>query len=203
LKWILTRRLTSPVTRQARGYRTRHVGAWTAANSSTRSIDDYPGKMEVWSWFKQRFRFLTFSLMGLLAVASLLTPPDKSGDTTAPLLASASVDPKVLSLLERSCGDCHSERTVYPWYSYVAPVSWLVQSDVASGRRHLNLSRWNDYPLVRRQRSLSEIANQVKDGDMPLPYYTLIHPNARLSAADVDAIFQWTQAERARLIAGS
>ena len=159
--------------------------------------------MEVRSWFKQRFRFLAFSLVGLLAVTSVMTPPDKSGDTAAPLLAGARVDPKVLSLFERSCGDCHTERTVYPWYSYVAPVSWLVQSDVASGRRHLNLSRWNDYTLVRRERSLSEIANQVKDGDMPLSYYTLIHRNARLSPADVNAIFQWTQAERARLIAGS
>jgi hypothetical protein len=152
---------------------------------------------------KKRLRLLALSLVGLLAVASVLTPPDKSGDAGSPLLAGASIDPKVLSLLERSCGDCHSERTVYPWYSYVGPVSWLVQSDVARGRRHLNLSRWNEYPLVRRERSLSEIANQVEDGDMPVPYYTLIHRNARLSAADVSAIFHWTQAERARLIAAS
>ncbi|HXB73919.1 MAG TPA: heme-binding domain-containing protein [Candidatus Acidoferrales bacterium] len=152
---------------------------------------------------KKRLGILSISLVGLLAVASVLTPPDQSGDAGRPLLAGASIDPKLLSLFERSCGDCHTERTVYPWYSYVGPVSWLVQSDVARGRRHLNLSRWNDYPLVRRERSLSEIANQVKDGDMPLPYYTLIHRHASLSAADVNAIFQWTQAERARLIAGS
>jgi len=150
---------------------------------------------------KKRLRKLLLFLLGLLAVASVLTPPDKSGDAGSPLLSGASIDPKVLSLLARSCGDCHSERTVYPWYSYVAPVSWLVQSDVARGRRHLNLSRWSDYPLARRERSLSEIANQVKDGDMPLPYYTLIHRNATLSAADASAIFQWTQTERARLIA--
>jgi len=150
----------------------------------------------------KRLRILALSLVSLLAVASVLTPPDQSGDAGRPLLAGATVDPKVLFLLERSCADCHSEKTVYPWYSYVGPVSWLVQSDVARGRRHLNLSRWNDSPLVRRERSLSEIANQVKDGDMPPLQYTLIHRNANLSAAEVSAIFQWTQAERARLIEG-
>ena len=120
-----------------------------------------------------------------------------------PLLAGARIDPQVLSIIQRSCRDCHSEATQYPWYSYVAPVSWLVESDVDGGRRHLNLSHWSEYPLARRERSLSEIANQVKDRDMPLPQYTWIHRDARLSAADVDAVFQWTQTERARLIAES
>ena len=152
---------------------------------------------------RQKPLVIAVSGVALLALASALTPPDKSGDAARPLLAGARIDPRVLALLEKSCGDCHSERTVYPWYSYVAPVSWLVESDVARGRRRLNLSRWNESPLVRQERSLSEIANQVKDGDMPLPYYTLIHRNTRLSTDDVSAIFQWTQTERARLIAGN
>jgi len=150
---------------------------------------------------KKRLRVGVLSVVGLLLAASILTPPDKSGDPNLPLLAGARVDPKVRALFERSCADCHSERTVYPWYSYVAPSSWLVESDVSGGRRHMNLSRWDQYPLARRERLLSEIANQVKDGDMPLPQYLLIHRNAVLSPADVTAIFQWTQAERARLIA--
>ena len=144
-----------------------------------------------------------FALVALMALASVLTPPSKSGDPGAPLFSGAKIDAGVLSIFERSCVDCHSERTHYPWYSYVAPVSWLIQSDVNGGREHLNLSRWGELSVQRRQRSLSEIANQVKDGDMPLPQYTLIHRNARLSETDVNAIFQWTQAERARLIAES
>jgi len=149
---------------------------------------------------KKRLRIALPAVVGLLALASLLTLPEKSDPAGGPILAGAQIDPAVLALIERSCGDCHSERTVYPWYSYVAPVSWLVQSDVRNGRRHLNLSRWSEYPLVRRERSLSEIANQVKEGEMPLPIYLVIHRDARLSTADVDAIFRWTQAERARLI---
>lgn len=139
----------------------------------------------------------------LMALASLLNPPVRSPRAGDPLLAGATIEPGVLAIIERSCADCHSERTVYPWYSYVAPVAWLVASDVANGRRHLNLSAWTEYPLVRRERSLSEIANQVRDGDMPMPIYTLMHRGARLSEADINAIFRWTQAERARLIAES
>ena len=121
----------------------------------------------------------------------------------SPLLEGAQVDSRVLAILRRSCADCHSEATTYPWYSYVAPFSILIRSDVTRGREHLNLSRWAAYPLVRKERSLSEIANQVKDRDMPLAQYTLIHRNARLSGDEVDAVFRWTQTERARIIAAS
>jgi hypothetical protein len=145
---------------------------------------------------------LLFSIM-LLAVASLLTLPFKSDKADLPLLASAQIDPPVLAIMQRSCQDCHSEATQYPWYAYVAPVSWLVKSDVTQGRTHLNLSAWNEYSLARKERSLSEIANQVKDHEMPLWQYTLLHPSARLSESDVNAIFRWTQAERSRLIAES
>jgi hypothetical protein len=103
-------------------------------------------------------------------------------------------------MIERSCRDCHSETTHYPWYAYIAPVAFLINSDVSSGRRRLNFSKWSEYTVIRRERYLSEIANQVKDGGMPLSIYTLIHRNAKLSDADVEAIFDWTQAERARLI---
>jgi len=139
--------------------------------------------------------------LGLVGVLSILTSPSRSTHAGDPLLQGARIDPQVLSILERSCRDCHSEDTHYPWYSYVAPVSWLIESDVSGGRKHLNLSRWSDYPVARRERSLSEIANQVKDRDMPLVQYTWIHRGAKLSASDVNAVFQWTQMERARLIA--
>jgi Haem-binding domain len=141
--------------------------------------------------------------LAVIALASVLTPPSKSDKAGEPILAGAQVDPPVLAILERSCQDCHSEKTYYPWYSYVAPFSWLIENDVSGGRRHLNFSEWQQYSLQRRERLLSEIANQVKDRDMPLTQYTLIHRNAKLSDADVNAIFQWTQKERARLIAES
>ena len=142
------------------------------------------------------------AIVALAAASFALPPPKVSGPPHAPF-AGAEVNPAVLSILQRSCADCHSDQTDYPWYSYIAPVSLLIRSDVMGGREHLNFSRWAEYSLVRKERALSEIANQVKDGDMPLAQYTWIHRGARLSQSEVDAVFRWTQAERARLIAES
>lgn len=139
-------------------------------------------------------------LLGLILGTSLLTAPAKTSGATGPLLSGAQVPADVLATFQRSCQDCHSERTQYPWYSYVAPVSYLIRSDVSRGRNRLNLSRWAEYTLARKMRFLSEIANQVEDRDMPLPQYTLIHRGARLTDAEIQAMFQWTQAERLRLI---
>jgi Haem-binding domain len=139
-------------------------------------------------------------VVACVVVASIATWPRRSERFRTPLLAGAKIDPRVRAVFERSCRDCHSEATRYPWYSYIAPASWLVRRDVMRGRERLNLSKWDEYSLVRRERCLSEIANQVQDRDMPLRSYTFIHRSARLSAADINAIFTWTQTERRRLI---
>jgi hypothetical protein len=139
-------------------------------------------------------------LAALVVVASLLSRPHRSEKADAPLLVGANVPPQVRAAIERSCRDCHSEATRYPWYSYVAPVSWLINSDVEGGRKHLNFSTWSEYSVIRKERCLSEIANQVQDGGMPMSIYTFMHRDAKLSKGDVDAIFQWTQDERNRLI---
>ena len=87
--------------------------------------------------------------------------------------------PHTQTLFRRACFDCHSNQTVWPWYSHVAPVSWLVQNDVDGGRHHLNLTEW-DHP----QPHAKDVAAQVKQGDMPLSYYLPMHPAARLSPAE-------------------
>ena len=145
-------------------------------------------------------RTILICLAGVVCIASAVTAPRSSAHADAPLLAGAHIDARTLTLIQTSCRDCHSDATRYPWYSYVAPVSWLIQSDVRSGRARMNLSNWSQYSVIRRERYLSEIANQVKDRGMPLPLYTMIHRDAKLSDAAVRAIFDWTQAERLRLI---
>ena len=152
---------------------------------------------------KSLIRKILLVVIALMGIASILTAPHTSEKAGAPLLAGAHIPDAVRVTIERSCRDCHSEATRFPWYSYIAPVSWLIESDVNQGREHLNLSHWNEYSLVRRERCLSEIANQIQDGGMPLSSYTWIHRDAVLSPADIDAIFAWTQEERARLISES
>jgi hypothetical protein len=82
----------------------------------------------------------------------------------------------------RVCFDCHSNETVWPWYSNVAPLSWLVQSDVAEGRESLNLSDWN------RPQEGEEAAETVRDGSMPPSQYLLTQPDARLTDAELSAL---------------
>jgi hypothetical protein len=124
-------------------------------------------------------------------------PADPRHDIVSQLTPPASV----AAAFDRSCRDCHANSTRWPWYSRVAPVSWVVVDDVKSGRRHLNLSVWGSYDKARAAEKLNEICEQVKTGEMPDFKYTLIHRNAVLSDAEVQAICTWTAATRSALVA--
>ena len=100
-----------------------------------------------------------------LGLASLLIHPFgavKARASVDPLLAGADVDPAIVQIIERSCQNCHSEKTQWPWYSYVPPASWLVESDVHDARRHMNLSRWGEYSLEKKRELLTELAAAVR-----------------------------------------
>ncbi len=91
--------------------------------------------------------------------------------------------PQTEQLFNSSCGDCHSNLTDWWWASKVAPASWLIQSDVDGGREHLNASEWN-----RPQPEASEVVSQIESGSMPPLKYTLLHPGAKLSDAEKQAL---------------
>ena len=95
-------------------------------------------------------------------------PPVDEGRT---LRANAHVTPEVAAILERSCNDCHSSETRWPWYSNVSPVSWYLKRHVEEGRRELSFSEWGGYTPRRRERKLHEICRQVESGEMPLNPY--------------------------------
>jgi len=146
-----------------------------------------------------------FGVVGtlLLAICSVAVHPFgsvKQPDSGARIATNdLMVSAAVKSVLERSCADCHSNHTIWPWYSRVAPVSWLVERDVRRGRDRLNLSNWSRYSVEERRKILADIASAVENRQMPLPQYALIHPQARLSAAERDAVYQWAGMERRRL----
>ena len=100
---------------------------------------------------------------------------------------------EIRGLLQRSCYDCHSNDTRWPWYSHVAPISFLIARDVKEGRREVNFSLWDGYTPQRKARKLGEIAKQVESGSMPQWYYVLMHPEARLSQSDKEAIVKWAR----------
>lgn len=100
---------------------------------------------------------------------------------------------EVQAVLQRACYDCHSNETRWPWYSRVAPVSFLIARDVTEGRSELNFSTWSQYNERRKTRKLKEIAEQVEKGKMPQWYYVSLHPEAKLSAADRELIIKWAR----------
>jgi hypothetical protein len=91
--------------------------------------------------------------------------------------------PETKELVHRACFDCHSNETVWPWYSHVAPMSWLLQRDVNGGRSHLNFTEWD-----KPQKHAKNVAEQVKEGEMPPWFYLPMHPAARLTDAEKQAL---------------
>jgi heme-binding protein len=135
--------------------------------------------------------------IGLQFVRQARTNPPV--DPSQTIYARLQVTPQVAAILDRSCQDCHSNTTRWPWYSNVAPVSWLVIDDVNEGRSHLNLSEWGKLDNRRAAKRLEEICEEVEDGAMPLPSYTWIHRSGKLSPEDVKTLCEWSAAERARI----
>ena len=100
---------------------------------------------------------------------------------------------EVMAILRRSCYDCHSNETVWPWYSYVAPASWLAAKDVREGRDELNFSEWSSYSTKQKNHKRKECGEEVEEGEMPLWFYTPLHPEAELSQEDIGIISSWSK----------
>jgi hypothetical protein len=130
----------------------------------------------------------------LLAAAQLVRPPRTNApvDRWPALVEQTEMPPEVAAVLQRACADCHSNRTRWPWYSAVAPVSWFVIDHVNHGRRHLNVSEWPPFDAARAREMPRDICEEVRSGRMPLRSYLILHRDARLRPADVEAICRWS-----------
>lgn len=144
-------------------------------------------------------KILTAFLL-LLGAAQFIRPERNQGAVAGPGFIGAKhpVPPDVAKVLQHACYDCHSNYTAYPWYASIQPVGWWLAWHVRDGRRHLNLSEFVTYTDKRAGRKLDEIVDEVKEGGMPLPSYTWMHPEARLTAAEKKLLTDWAQAMRAR-----
>lgn len=97
-------------------------------------------------------------------------------------------------VIARACGDCHSNETAWPWYSRVAPMSWMVTHHVKEAREAVNFSTWAEYRPAQQRKMLKDACDEVREGEMPLTSYRMVHRSAALSAADVQAICSLSQA---------
>jgi len=143
-------------------------------------------------------RRISLIIVGLLAILFILIQfipsklPSASIENEDDLILSSGMDKEVAGILKYSCYDCHSNETKYPWYSYVAPVRWLIVKDINEGRKELNFSEWNKMEKREQIKMLGEIAEEVEEGLMPLPVYTFIHWDARLNEEEREKLSQWT-----------
>ena len=147
---------------------------------------------------KKILKWMPVALVAVFALLQLTNPARTNPPVVNDLMAANPPPPPVAALLHAACYDCHSHETKWPWYSRIAPVSWLVASDVNEGRGHVNLSDWPQ-DAERAAKKLERMSEAIEDNDMPPAKYTVIHPDARLTADQRKQLTQWLDAAAEKL----
>ena len=146
-------------------------------------------------WMKKTLKIsLIVAVLSLIGIQFIR--PERSNPPVDPglrLEASNDLPGDVKRVLKRSCYDCHSHETVYPWYSNVAPLSWGMVDHIRHGRDELNFSVWNTYSVSRKERKLEEICEEITERKMPHSQYLWLHWDAALSEEEISALCDWTK----------
>lgn len=131
----------------------------------------------------------------LMLVIQLFRPGRNISTSASPnaIEANYKVSKEIGILLRRSCYDCHSNNTVYPWYSNIQPFSWWLQSHVNDGKEELNFDQFNTYNIKKKKHKLDEVVEVIEKDEMPLSSYTFVHGKAVLSTQDKDKIIAWAK----------
>lgn len=125
--------------------------------------------------------FKTVSVAVIAAVVAIQFIPYGKDHTNPPIVSEPQWDsPRTKELFNRACADCHSNETAYPWYSNIAPVSWLIAHDIDEGREHFNVSMWG----AQKKNEGEDAAKEIREGEMPIWFYTIPHPEAKLSSSE-------------------
>ena len=136
-------------------------------------------------------------LIGGLVLIQFFQPERNLGNENREkdLLTIASVPDSLAIIFKSSCYDCHSNRTAYPWYSYISPVSWYLEKHVRNGKDALNFSNFGNLGKKQRISALSNICDVLESGSMPLKSYLLIHQSSRLVESEREALCNWAEME--------
>jgi DNA replicative helicase MCM subunit Mcm2 (Cdc46/Mcm family) len=139
------------------------------------------------------FKKIILVLLVVLIIMQFFHPAQNVSAATSPNSISSvySVPANVDTILKKACNDCHSNNTRYPWYNNIQPVAWWLNSHVHDGKRGLNFDEFKSYRISKQYHRMQDIIDEVKEGDMPLGSYTLIHTNAKLSEEEKAAIIKW------------
>jgi hypothetical protein len=146
---------------------------------------------------------ISLIILVIVFVALQFVPNKMPENATAgkdDLIRSGVLPENISSILRTSCYDCHSNQTTYPWYSKVAPASWLLAKDIRDGRDDLNFSEWGSNNKRRQIGNLEKIKEEVSSGEMPLKAYLIIHRKAKLTAEQKSALVTWTEEETKKIL---
>jgi len=143
------------------------------------------------SGWRSWLRWVLLGLIGLFALIQLV-PVDRSNP---PVRTDIDAPENVAAILRRSCYDCHSHETRWPWYSRIAPVSWWLVDHVEHARGDLNFSEWPVFDFRAQELAFKDIEEQIDKGKMPLRSYLILHPGARLGADDRETLLRWVRSQ--------
>lgn len=143
---------------------------------------------------KKFFLIALVIVIAIVIILQFIKPELKnpSEDNNKFIASHIQVPDNVMNQLEKSCFDCHSNRTKWPWYSKISPVVYLINSDVEEGREHLNFSEWGNYSISEMKEKLEDINKEIMDDEMPLWIYLPLHPEAKLTDESKKMIYEWT-----------
>jgi Haem-binding domain len=144
----------------------------------------------------RRFKKIVTAMVMVIIVIQFIQPAHNESKL---LLATDftkvyAVPVNVQTVLQNACYDCHSNNTLYPWYSAMQPLAWMMRRHITNGKEGLNFSEFSSYPARRQVSKLKAIVNQIKDNEMPLSSYKMMHKNARLTPAERKIIIDWMEA---------
>jgi len=141
--------------------------------------------------------------IGIALIAIQFVKPDRNKSDqvfTTDISKTISIPDNVRTILKNACYDCHSNNTVYPWYSNVQPMCWLMDHHIKKGKQELNFSEFGSYPPRRQISKLDGIANSVRDDIMPLWSYKFMHKNAQLNAGEKALIINWVERSKENIL---
>jgi len=150
---------------------------------------------------KKVLKWLAVATVAMIICVQFIRPAKSNpiADHSQAIEAHLQVSQQVATILDQSCNDCHSNKTRWPWYSNVAPVSWFVIDHVNHGRSHLNFSEWGQFDKREAEDMLRSICKEVKSGAMPLGSYTPLHSGSELTSEEIKVLCDWTSVEQERL----
>ncbi len=150
----------------------------------------------------KKWKLIFPAALGLFAALQLTNPARTNPPVITDFITAARPPEPVAASIRAACYDCHSHETKWPWYSRIAPVSWLVVSDTDEGRDHLDFSDWPD-EAARAAKKLDRVNEVLDYGEMPPKKYTLIHAAARLTEPQRKEIMDWTETAAEKLRAAT